>query len=145
MAKYHHDRAMITAWRPCFMARSWYDYHAFHDSYHDHGMIIMFCILFFLKKEWFVCHFFLQLLVSYTIIRHTCLALEEFTRLNRRVSKTERRTPLVILVFFCDNETTRSFLAIVSIKHILQLFVIFGNFKFLGTRFSLVKRLSANF
>ena len=57
MAKHGHDHAMIMAWWPCFlawspwfMAWSWFAYHVFHDSYHDHGMIIMFCI-FFLKKK----------------------------------------------------------------------------------------------
>ena len=52
------DHAMMTAWQPCFlawsswfMAWSWYDYHVFHDSYHDHGMIIMFSMYFFLEKN----------------------------------------------------------------------------------------------
>ena len=42
MSKHGHDHAMMTAWRPCFlawsswfMAWSWYDYHVFHDLYHD--------------------------------------------------------------------------------------------------------------
>ena len=52
-AKHGHDHVMMTAWRPCFlawsswfMARSWYDYHIFHYSYHDHGTIIMFSMFF---------------------------------------------------------------------------------------------------
>ena len=57
MAKHGHDHSMMTTWWPCFlawsswfMAWSWYDYHVFHNSYHDHGMIIIFSKL-FLKKN----------------------------------------------------------------------------------------------
>ena len=60
MAKHSHDHAMMTAWRPCFlawsswfMAWSWYGYYVFHDSYHDHGMIIMFSMFFSEEKlDW---------------------------------------------------------------------------------------------
>ena len=38
--------------RAWFMACSWYDYHVFHDSYHDHGMIIIFSIVFIKKIMW---------------------------------------------------------------------------------------------
>ena len=61
MAKHGHDHAMMTPWRPCFLpcsswfiAWSWHDYHVFHDSYHDHGMIIMLSMFFFLKNGLFV-------------------------------------------------------------------------------------------
>ena len=40
-------------WSSWFMLRSWYDYHIFHDSYHDHGIIIMFSF-FFGKNALFV-------------------------------------------------------------------------------------------
>ena len=56
MAKHGHDHTMMTTWQLWFLAwSSWfiawscYDYHVFHDSYHDHGMISMFS-MFFLEK-----------------------------------------------------------------------------------------------
>ena len=49
-------------WRPCFLAWSswftawsWYDYHVFHDSYHDHGMITMFSMIHTMIMVWSSC------------------------------------------------------------------------------------------
>ena len=39
------------------MAWSWYDYHGFHDSFHAHGMIIMFGMFFWKINELFVNSF----------------------------------------------------------------------------------------
>ena len=45
------------------MGRSWFGYHVFHDSYHDHGMIIMFSI--FLDEKKLDClSMFSQLVVA---------------------------------------------------------------------------------
>ena len=62
MAENGHDYALMMAWRtrfltwsPWFLVWSWYDYHVFHDSYRDHGMIIVFPMLF--KKYSFVIFF----------------------------------------------------------------------------------------
>ena len=75
MAKHGHDHAMMTAWTPCllawlssFMAWSWYDYYVFHDSYHDHGMIIMFSMLFL--KKWIVSMFSQIVAMIYQSIGH---------------------------------------------------------------------------
>ena len=99
-----HDHAMITAWRPCFlawsswfMAWSWFDYHVSHDSYHDHGMIIMFSMFFFKKKD--CLSMFCQIVAQYTIVWLTWLALEVFTLLHWRVSKTEQIILQVIWEF----------------------------------------------
>ena len=77
MAKYGHDHAMITAWRPCFlawspwfMAWSCYDYHVFYDSYHDRGMIIVFCMFFLKKKLECFVNFFQIVRVIYHYMAH---------------------------------------------------------------------------
>ena len=105
MAKHGHDHAMMTTWRPCFlawspwfMAWSWHYYHVFHDSYHDHGMIIMF-YMFFFEKNRMLCQCFLKLIVSYSIICPTWLPLQKFTPLRWRGSKTEQTILLVIIEF----------------------------------------------
>ena len=46
----HDDSHVFLPWSSWFMAWSWYDYRVFHDSYYDHGMIIMFSKLSFEKK-----------------------------------------------------------------------------------------------
>ena len=96
MAKHGHDHAMMTAWWPCFLAWSswcmswsWYDYHVFHDSYHDHGIIIMFSIFF--RENWIVCQCFLKQLLPYTMIWHIWLALKHFRPSKCRVSKIKRK------------------------------------------------------
>ena len=105
MAKHGHDHAMMTAWWPCFLAWSswfiawsWYDYHVFHDSYHDHGMFVMFS-MFFLEKRMF-CQCFLKKLLPYTILWHTWRALPDFTLPNWPISKIKRRILQYKLVFF---------------------------------------------
>ena len=63
--------------------------------------------------------------------------LEELTPPHCRVSKTNN-TQGSLGVFFGDNQTTSSYLTIVSITCTLQLFEINGNFEVLGKRTFLI-------
>ena len=92
---------MITAWRPCFLAWSswfmswsWYDYHVFDNSYHDHGMIIVFCIIFFEKKMNYLSIFSQIVGVIYHYMAHLTIGFRGL-----RVKKTEQRILQVILEF----------------------------------------------
>ena len=89
-----HDHDMMMTWRLCFLAWcSWFmawsscHYHVAHDSYHHHGMIIMFS-MFFLNGL-FVN--FSQMVAS---VYHFMAKLTDFGgdySSNCRISKIERR------------------------------------------------------